>query len=91
MINRILICVSSLSRYVHSSKIFDTIYRLLIQTLCNEKQTLTSVSNNGENDRCGLAGSDGFRLLNDIIAYALVEKRIILTTACLIIACEIEL
>lgn len=72
------------------SNIFDTIFCLLIYTLRNEKQTLTPVSNNGENDRC-LAGSGGFRLLNDIIAYALVEKRIILTTACLIIACEIEL
>jgi len=73
-----------------SSNIFDTIFCLLIHTLRNEKQTLTPVSNNGENDPC-LAGSGGFRLLNDIIAYALVEKRIILTTACLIIACEIEL
>lgn len=56
-----------------SSNIFDTISRLLIQILRNEKQTLMSVSNNGENDRCSLAGSGGFRLLNDIMAYALVE------------------
>lgn len=39
----------------------------------------------------GLVGRDGFRLLNDIMAYALVEKRIILTVACLIVTCEIEL